>query len=157
MNTKVIKCMLTSLLALNCITFLPKTTVANTFSYLDNNLKLINYYADKDKSKGFNIFSKENYKFLSSEQKKQLIELKKCRDKGEDLSEEQQKTLNSLIDCIVQGKLGDKKYDDFKCLVEKKRSNKNLTEDENKRLQYYTDIIDGNKLSTKDILNQFLR
>ena len=157
MNTKTIKYILTSLIIISCLTFLSKATVASTISCSANGLKLFTSYADKDKSKGFNVFSKDNYKYLSTEQKRQLLELKKCKDKGENLSEDQQKTLNSLIDCIIQGKLGDKNYADFKCLVEKKRSNGNLTEDENKRLKDYTDIIDGNKLSTKDILNQFLR
>lgn len=56
-----------------------------------------------------------------------------------------------------QRKLGDKDYVDFKNLAEKKRSNENLTDEENERLKDYTDIINGNKLSTKDILSQFLR
>lgn len=103
------------------------------------------------------MFGEENYKYLSAEQKKELLELKKCKNKGQDLSEEQQKTLHSLIDSIIKGKLGDKDYVDFKSLVEKKRSNENLTDEENERLKDYTDIINGNKLSTKDILSQFLR
>ncbi|NRZ52194.1 hypothetical protein DFR95_000822 [Clostridium beijerinckii] len=41
--------------------------------------------------------------------------------------------------------------------MKKKRSNENLTDEENERLKDYTDIINGNKLSTKDILSQFLR
>lgn len=66
------------------------------------------------------MFGEENYKYLSAEQKKELLELKKCKNKGQDLSEEQQKTLHSLIDSIIKGKLGDKDYVDFKSLVEKK-------------------------------------
>lgn len=62
-----------------------------------------------------------------------------------------------IINSIIKGKLGDKDYVDFKSLVEKKRSNENLTDEENERLKDYTDIINGNKLSTKDILSQFLR
>ena len=157
MNTKAIKYITTFLLAINCLTFLPKPTVASAASYSLGGLKISTYYAHKDKSNGFNVFGEENYKYLSAKQKKELLELKKCKDKGQDLSEEQQKTLHSLIDSIIKGKLGDKDYVDFKSLVEKKRSNENLTDEENERLKDYTDIINGNKLSTKDILSQFLR
>jgi len=157
MNKKAIKYIITSLLAINYLTFLPKPTVASAASYSLGGVKFSTYYAHKDKSNGFNVFGEENYKYLSNEQKKKLLELKKCKDKGQDLSEEQQKTLHSLIDCIIKGKLGDKEYTDFRSLVEKKRSNENLTDEENARLKDYTDIINGDKLSTKDILSQFLR
>jgi hypothetical protein len=160
MNTKAIKCLITSLIVINCIAVLSKPIIASTVSNSINNLEFSTYYAHgdkKDKPKGFNVFGEENYKYLSAEQKKELLELKKCKDKGENLSEEQQKTMHSLINCIIQGKLGDKKYEDFRCLIEKKRSSENLTEEEAKRLQEYSDIIDGNKLTAKDIFNQFLR
>ena len=45
----------------------------------------------------------------------------------------------------------------YKYLMEKKKSNEKLTEKEEKKLKEYKDIIDGSKLSTKEILNQFLR
>lgn len=156
MNKKIIQCLLASLLTVNSLAFIPYHAFAginSNFDYLESS----DLYAHKDKSKGFDVFSEENYKYLSSEQKKQLKELKKCKDKGDNLSEDQQKTLHSLIDCIFKGKLGEKNYADFKCLIEKKRSSTTLTEEENKRLNEYNDLINGTKPTSMDILDQFLR
>lgn len=168
MNRKNIKYIITSLVIISCLSTISKTTMANTISYSVNNLESATYYAHndnteksqddkKDKHKGFNVFSKENSKYLSSDQKKELLELKNCKDKGEELSKEQHIVLHSIIDCIIKGKLGNEKYEDFKCLMEKSRSDGKLTEEEDKILKEYKDIIDGSKLSTKEILNQFLR
>jgi hypothetical protein len=162
MNIKAVKYIVTSLIVINCLAVISKPTIATTNSYSFDNLNSSTYYAHKnsdkkDKPKGFNVFSEENYKYISPEQKKELLELKKCKDKGDNLSEDQQKALHSIIDCIIKGKLGDKNYADFKCLIEKKQSNGQLSEEENKRLKDYTDIIDGSKLSSRDIFNQFLR
>lgn len=164
MRKKIITCMLTSLIAINCAVVASKPTTASetssnplessdslTFSAEKNN------EGSKNKHKGFNIFGEENYKYLSSEQKKALLELKKCKDKGETFSEDQQKSLNLIVDSIIKGKLGDKDYQDFKCLTEKKRSNSNLTEEESKRLKDYFDVLNGTKHTTLEILNQFLR
>jgi hypothetical protein len=41
--------------------------------------------------------------------------------------------------------------------MKKKKSNETLTEKEDQQLKEYRAIIDGSKLSTKEILNQFLR
>lgn len=162
MNRKSIKYILTSLAVISCLATIPKITMATTISYTTNNLEDSISYSNndnenKDKSKGFNLFGKENSKYLSSDQKKDLLELKKCKDKGDNLTKEQEKTLQSIIDCIIKGKLGNKDYTDFKCLMEKKKSNEKLTEKEDAQLKEYRDIIDGNKLSGKEILNQFLR
>ena len=167
MNRKVIKCMITSLVFIGCLSTISKTTMANTTSYSINNLESSTYADDanieksnddkKDKHKGFNLFNEENYKYLSSDQKKELLELKKYKDKGEKLSDDQEKTLHSIVDSIIKGKLGDENYKDFKSLMEKKKSNEKLTAEEDKKLKEYKDIIDGSKLSTKEILNQFLR
>ncbi|MDR3594515.1 hypothetical protein [Clostridium sp.] len=163
MNKKTMTCMIASLIAINCIAVISKPTTASTASYSSDTLDSLTFSANmsdennKNKSKGFNIFSEENHKYLSSEQKKALLELKKCKDKGESFSEDQQKTLNSIVDSIVKGKLGEKNYQDFKCLTEKKRSNNNLTEEENKRLKEYYDYLDGTKHTALEILNQFLR
>lgn len=154
MNKKIIKCIVTSLIVFNCLSLAYKPTVASATATA---LKHSILYTHKDKSKCFDVFSEENYKYLSSEQKKELNELKKCKNKGDALSEDQQKTLHSLIDCIIKGRLGDKKYEDFKFLTEKKRSTENLTEEENKRLKEYDDIINGTKPTSEDIINQFLR
>ncbi|MCE5221624.1 MAG: hypothetical protein LLF98_10280 [Clostridium sp.] len=168
MNRKVIKCMITSLVFIGCLSTICKTTIAGTMSYSLNDLESSTFYAHndnveksndakKDKHKGFDLFNKENFKYLSSDQKKELLELKKCKDKGEKLSEDQQKTLHSIRDCIVKGKLGDENYKDFKSLMEKKRSNEKLTTEEETKLKEYKDIIDGSKLSTKEIFNEFFR
>ena len=166
MNRKAIKYMVTSLVVISCLSTISKTTMANTLSYSINNLETSTSYAHNDnknedekknKHKGFNLFSEENYKYLSADQKKDLLELKKCKDNGDNLSKEQEETLHSIIDCIIKGKLGDKKYEDFKSLMEKKKSNEKLTEKEDKKLKEYRDIIDSSKLSSKEILNQFLR
>lgn len=164
MSKKIITCMLTSLIAVNCMVAASKPITANeTSSDSLESLDSLTFSAQKNdenaknKHKGFNIFSEENYKYLSSEQKKALLEFKKCKEKGESLSEDQQKNLNSIVDSIVKGKLGDKNYQDFKCLTEKKRSNSNLTEEENKRLKDYYDLLNGTKHTALEILNQFLR
>ena len=113
---------------------------------------------DKEKDKGLEIFTDENCKYLSSDQKKTLTECKQCQEKGTPLTEEQKKSLNAMIDCIFKGKLGDEKYKDFKCLIEKKGKGTKLTEEEEKKLKEYKNIIEGkDKTSAADILKQFLR
>jgi len=165
MNKKAIKYMITSLVLIGCLSTISKPIMADTIAYSINNLETSIFYAHNDKvdenkdgkHKGFNVFSEDNFKYISSDQKKELLELKRCKDKSEELSTEQEKTLHSIIDCIIKGKLGNEKYQDFQSLMEKKKSNEKLTAEENKKLKDYTDIIDGSKPSTKDILNQFLR
>lgn len=166
MNKKAIKYMITSLVLIGYISTIPKITIAaGTISYSINNLEASTCYAHndnikeskKDKHKGFNIFNERNFKYISSDQKRELLELKKCKDNGEKLSTAQEETLHSIIDCIIKGKLGNEKYEDFKCLMKKKKSNEKLTAEEEKKLKNYKDIIDGSKLSTKEVINQFLR
>lgn len=112
----------------------------------------------KEKDKSLDIFTDENCKYLSSDQKKTLTECKQCKEKGTPLSEEQKKALNVMIDCIIKGKLGDEKYKDFKCLIEKKGKGTKLNEDEENKLKEYKNIIEGkDKTSAADILKQFLR
>lgn len=153
MNKKAVKFIITSLAVMCCISFVPKTSIASTHNNLENPSILVH----KDKSKGFDIFNEDNYKYLSPEQKKELKELKKCKDKGETLTEEQQKTIHVIIDCIIKGKLGDQKYSDFNNLMEKKKSRAELTEDEKSRLKEYNDTIDGTKPTSAEIFDQFLR
>ena len=168
MNRKFIQYMITSLVLIGCLSTISKVTIADTTSYYINNLESSTFYADndnteksndhrKDKHKGFNLFNEENLKYLSSDQKKELLELKKYKDKGEKLSDDQEKTLHSIVDSIIKGKLGDENYKDFNSLMEKKKSNVTLTAEEDKKLKEYKDIIDGSKLSTKEIFKQFLR
>jgi ATP-dependent RNA circularization protein (DNA/RNA ligase family) len=161
MNKKIIKYISTSLVMINCFLSIPKITVADVLSdsndlessasYTDNNSN------EKDKHKGFDVFSEENHKYLSSEQKKDLLKIKQCKEKGDELSQEQQKAFHTIIETIVKGKLGEKNYEDYKCLIEKKKANQPLTEEEDKNLKEYRAIINGSKLSNKEILKQFLR
>jgi hypothetical protein len=166
MKKKGLKVIITSFIAINLLSTFPKTTMASTYSSSNDSLESSIYCIEanddnkddkREKLKGFSLFSEENYKYLSSDQKKDLLKLKKCKDSGEKLSPEQQQTLNSIADCIIKGKLGNKDYEDFKCLIEKKKANAQLTEKEEKKLKEYKDIIKGHKLSTREILNQFLR
>jgi len=164
MNRKTIKYIVMSLVMIGCLSTVNKITVADTISYPITALESSTFYADNDnktenknKHKGFNIFSEENSKYLSSDQKKDLLTIKKYKANGETLSKEQDEKLQLIIDCVIKGKLGDNDYIEFKGLMEKKKSNEKLTEKEDKKLKDYRDIIDGNKLSTKEILSQFLR
>lgn len=112
----------------------------------------------KNKDKGLELFTDENCKFLSSEQKKTLDECKQCKEKGTELTPEQKQSLTIMVDCIIKGKLGDEKYKDFKSLIEKETKGTKLTEEENKKLKEYKSIIEGkDKTSAADILKQFLR
>lgn len=113
---------------------------------------------NKSKDKGLELFTDENCKFLSPDQKKTLDECKQCKEKGTELTPEQKKSLAMMVDCIIKGKLGDEKYKDFKCLIEKETKGTKLTEEENKKLKEYKSIIEGkDKTSAADILKQFLR
>ncbi|WP_297423001.1 hypothetical protein [Clostridium sp.] len=160
MNRKTIKYLLSSFVLLNCLITISTPAIASSISFSNNASESSISYTHKDKDDkhgGLNIFSEENYKYLSHEQKKELLELKKCKEKGEAFTEDQQKSLHSLIECVVKGRLGDKNYADFKCLMDKIRSNEKLTDEEDKRLKEYRDIISGSKPTAADILNQFLR
>lgn len=165
MNKKAIGGIITTFIVINLISTFPKIVIANTYSSNENSDES-NYSIEinedikdnkNEKLKGFSLFNEENYRYISSEQKKDLLKLKKCKENGEKLSPEQEQTLNSIIDCIIKGKLGDKDYKDYKCLIEKKKSKAQLTEKEEMKLKEYKDIIHGYKLSSKEILNQFLR
>lgn len=170
MKKQFIKFLSASLAIISCIATAPQIAMAETSANIitvrtaEESSDLVNEHKEKDKAKddhkhGDGIFSEENLKYLSTEQKKQLKELKECIDSGKKLSEEQEKILHSLIDCIIKGKLGEEKYKDFKCLMEKKKSGSELTEAESKKLKEYKKIIHGSKdcSRTNEILKQFLR
>lgn len=168
MNRKVIKFMLSSLVVIGSISNLSQKAIADIFSPSINDFRSLTSYANndnksksdddkKDKHNGFNVFGKENLRYLTSDEKNQLLELKKCRDDGAKFSKEQEEKLHLLANSIFKGKLGDEKYKDFKCLMEKKRTNQTLTDEENNKLKEYRSIINSSKPTTKDILNQFLR
>lgn len=168
MKKKTINIIINTFIFINLLSFFPKTAFANTNRYfaLDDNSEtsiysIDNYEDTKDskneKKKGFSLFNEENYRYLSSEQKRDLLKLKKCKENGEKLSPEQEQTLNTIIDCIIKGKLGNTDYEEYKCLIEKKKSKVQLTQKEELKLKEFKDIINGYKLSSKEILNQFLR
>lgn len=165
MNKKSISGIITTFILINLISTLPKIAIGSTYPFNEDSedstysSEINEYIKDnkKENLKGFSLFNEENYRYLSSEQKKDLIKLKKCKENGEKLSPEQEKTLTSIIDCIIKGKLGNKDYEEYKVLIEKKKSKAKLTDKEEMKLKEYRDIIQGYKLSTKEILNQFLR
>lgn len=165
MNKKAIKIIITSFIFVNLLSVFPKASLANSNKYyysddsIETSIDNIDDLKDnkKEKLKGFSLFNEENYRYLSSEQEKDLLTLKKCKENGEKLSPEQEQTLKSIIDCIIKGKLGNSDYKEYKSLIEKKKSQTQLTEKEEMKLKEYKDIINGYKLSSKEILNQFLR
>jgi len=170
MKKQLIQYLSTSLAIIACISAVPESVMAETISnnvtvqIAEESSFLSNKDKEKDKEKDKSkhedgIFNEENLKYLSSDQKKQLKELKACKDSGKKLSEDQEKTLHSLVDCIIKGKLGEEKYKDFKCLIEKKKNGTELTEAEDKKLKEYRKMIHGSKecSTTNEILKQFLR
>ena len=54
------------------------------------------------------VFSKDTEKYLTKDQCKKWKEVKSCNDKGDKLSKEQEDFLNTVMDCVIKGKLGDK-------------------------------------------------
>ena len=176
MNRKTVKCIAASLAVLSCMYTIPQRVMAATpntgdeASYTINKDKCDDKKEDKKKDENKDhgkckdekpkkdIFTDENCKYLSSDQKKQLDECKKCTEKGDKLTEAQQKALHEMVDCIIKGKLGDTKYKDFISLMEKKNKGTKLTEDEEKKLKEYMNTIEGkDKPTSAEIIKQFLR
>lgn len=161
MNKKAIKIIISSFIFINLLSTFPKTALADSSKYYSSDdsieTSIENIDNKKENLKGFSLFDEENYRYLSSEQKKDLLKFKKYKEDGEKLSPDQEQTLKSIIDCIIKGKLGNSDYKEYKTLIEKKKSNTKLTEKEELKLKEYKEIINGEKLSTKEILNQFLR
>lgn len=172
MNKKIVNCIASSLAVLSCMCIIPQKTMADTSTVSIEDLS--SYIANEDKEKdadkckdekkskhkdkGLDIFTEENCKYLSADQKKILTECKQCKEKGTDLTEEQKKSLGIMIECIFKGKLGDEKYKDFKSLIEKRGKGTKLTDEEEKKLKEYKAIIEGkDKTTAADILKQFLR
>lgn len=161
MNKKAIKIIISSFIFINLLSTFPKTALADSSKYYSSDdsieTSIENIDNKKENLKGFSLFDEENYRYLSSEQKKDLLKFKKYKEDGEKLSPDQEQTLKSIIDCIIKGKLGNSDYKEYKTLIEKKKSDTQLTEKEELKLKEYKEIINGEKLSTKEILNQFLR
>lgn len=165
MNKKSVKTIISSFIFINLLSTFPKTTLADSNQYnssddsIETSIQNIDDLKDnkKENLKGFSLFDEENHRYLSSEQEKDLLKLKEYKEDGKKLSIEQEKSLKSIIDCIIKGKLGNSDYEEYKSLIEKKKSKTQLTEKEEKKLKGYNDIISGYKLSKNEILNQFLR
>ena len=155
MKKNYIKHILSFLLTIGCLISIPKDVSAST-SYNLNSSNRTFYLSNKDRGSG--IFNEENQKYLSSNQKKQLKEIQNCKDTGKKLTEEQEKNLNSIVDSVIKGKLGEEKYKNFKTLAEKKRSGTKLTEEEIKNFREYKKILHGcEDCSNRVIFKQFFR
>ena len=113
----------------------------------------------KKEEKKESIFSDENKKYLSKDQCTKLEEVKKCKEKGDKLTKEQEDFLKSVVDCIIKGRLGDKNYKEYQDLMKKKDSGSKLSDAENKKLKELIDMINTAKAAptAKDFLKDFLR
>ena len=83
------------------------------------------------------FWTEDNMKLLNSDQKKKLCEIQEKIKKGTALDESDKKALFDLRDVVFKCKLGDKKYEEFKKLIEKKKCGDKLTEDEEEKLKCY--------------------
>ncbi|MDY5875739.1 MAG: hypothetical protein SPJ74_06680 [Bacilli bacterium] len=83
------------------------------------------------------FWTEDNMKLLNSDQKKKLCEIQEKIKKGNTLDESDKKALFELRDVVFKCKLGDKKYEEFKKLIEKKKCGDKLTEDEEEKLKCY--------------------
>ena len=83
------------------------------------------------------FWTEDNMKLLNSDQKKKLCEIQEKIKKGTALDESDKKALFELRDVVFKCKLGDKKYEEFKKLIEKKKCGDKLTEEEEEKLKCY--------------------
>ena len=83
------------------------------------------------------FWTEDNMKLLNSDQKKKLCEIQEKIKKGTALDESDKKALFDLRDVVFKCKLGDKKYEEFKKLIEKKKCGDKLTEEEEEKLKCY--------------------
>ena len=65
------------------------------------------------------------------------LEIQEKIKKGTALDESDKKALFELRDVVFKCKLGDKKYEEFKKLIEKKKCGDKLTEEEEEKLKCY--------------------
>ena len=83
------------------------------------------------------FWTEDNMKLLNSDQKKKLCEIQEKIKKGTTFDESDKKALFELRDVVFKCKLGDKKYEEFKKLIEKKKCGDKLTEEEEEKLKCY--------------------
>lgn len=185
MKKQTIKCITACLLVIGCISSIPQRVLASIDDISISNLTSILNYKDKEDcgcdnekkeeqkehkkhekkeehkkhDKKDSIFNEENKKYLSKDQCTKLEEIKKCTDKGEKLTKEQEDFIKNVADCIIKGKLGDKNYKEYQQLMKKKDSGEKLTDEENKKLTELIDMIHTAKTSAsvKDFFKDFLR
>lgn len=140
MKSTLIKTIACSLTIMGTLTLVPQKTMATTDKSPLDYLTRDNCHSSKHNKDKW-IFDDDNQKYLSKDQKKKLEEIKKTKEKCGTLSDEQKKDLNEIREIIIKNKLGDEKYKDFKCLIEKKKSNNKLTSEEEKKLKEYKKIL----------------
>jgi hypothetical protein len=83
------------------------------------------------------FWSNDNINLLNDCQKKQLDAIREKIKKGVALTDDDKKIMIELKDVIAKSKLGEEKFNKFKSLMEKKKSDKKLTDDEKKELKLY--------------------
>lgn len=104
------------------------------------------------------VYSEENSKYLTSEQKEILEQCKKAKEEGKSLTSEQKKQIESMIECVIKDKLGEKDYNEFKSLYNKKHECKKLTDEEADKLAKYEEVLGfEDKTTVGDVLKSFLR
>lgn len=91
----------------------------------------------KESCPDMTFWTEDNMKLLNSDQKKKLCDIQEKVKKGTALNESDKKDLFELRDCVFKCKLGDKKYEEFKKLIEKKKCGDKLTEEEEEQLKGY--------------------
>ena len=140
-----------------CICGTSAYTLSNNdkFSNIDNNTVMCNTNTN---SQGTGIFAKENLKYLSEKEQEQLKEIQALKDKGIKLSDEQISQLQCIVTTVVRGKLGDEKYKDFSSLMEKKKNDEKLSEEESHRLKEYKKTLHNcEDCSNSEVFKQFFR
>ena len=83
------------------------------------------------------FWTEDNIKLLNSDQKNKLCEIQEKIKKGTAIDESDKKALFELRDAVFKCKLGDKKYEEFKKLIEKKKCGDKLTKEEEEKLKCY--------------------
>ena len=91
----------------------------------------------KDDCPDMKFWTEDNIKSLNSDQKKKLCEIQEKIKAGKTIDENDKKTLFELRDVVFKCKLGDKKYEEFKKLMEKKKCGNKLTDEEEEKLKCY--------------------
>lgn len=92
---------------------------------------------NKNDGQEMKFWTDDHIKLLSEDQKKKLCDIQEKLKNGKCLDESDKKVLFELRETVFKCKLGDKKYTDFKKLMEKKKCGEKLTDDEECKLKDY--------------------